>query len=287
MEYRTLGRTGLRVPPIGFGGAPIGIPGYLGRENRDDPGVRARAIAALRRAADLGITYFDTAPGYGDGRSERLMGEALEGRRAGLVLATKFAWPPGADPTQALRASLDRLRTAWVDLLQLHGSVYDEPDAERLLGSGLPEWAAEMRARGLCRHVGITAEGPSGALERLLGSGAFDVLQIAFSVIYQSVCDHQRRPARGVIPLARSLGMGVVTMRSATSGFLPRLLAAEFPECDPARATRLALRFALSTPEVDCALVGMRSVAEVEANAALAADPAARLDVSALHDRYA
>lgn len=284
MQYRTLGRTGLRVSAIGFGGAPIGIPGYLGRGDRDDPGVRAEALAAIRSAVKQGITYFDTAPGYGGGRSEHLIGEALDGLRAQVLVATKFT--VGAEPTDGLCASLERLRTGHVDVLQLHGSVFDDAEAHRVLDSGVLDWAEEMRGKGRCRFIGITAEGPSGGLERLLGSGRFDVLQVAYNVIYQSVCDYQREPA-GVIPLARRLGMGVVTMRTATSGFLPRLLAAEFPGLDPARVARLAIRFVLSTPEVDCALVGMRTVVEVQANAALAADPTARLDLRALHDRFA
>lgn len=144
-----------------------------------------------------------------------------------------------------------------------------------------------MRAEGLCRHVGITAEAPSGALEHLLRSGAFDVLQIAFSVICQSVCDHQRERARGVIPLARSLGMACSPRAARRPASSRACSPPSSPEGDPARAARLALRFVLSTPEVDCALVGMRTVVEAETNAALAADPAARLDVRALHDRFA
>ena len=75
-------------------------------------------------------------------------------------------------------------------------------------------------------------------------------------------------------------------MRSATSGVLQRLLRQEFPELDPDRITRLALRFVLSTPEVDCMLVGMRTEAEVAVNAALAAEGAARCDLRALHDFF-
>ena len=77
MEHRNLGRTGLKVSRIGFGGAPIGLEDYLTKGDRDSPEFRRQAIAALREAAALGINYFDTAPGYGDGRSERLIGAAL------------------------------------------------------------------------------------------------------------------------------------------------------------------------------------------------------------------
>jgi predicted aldo/keto reductase-like oxidoreductase len=96
------------------------------------------------------------------------------------------------------------------------------------------------------------------------------------------------RECRGIGALAERLGMGVVAMRSTTSGFLQRLLAAEFgPDvATPERVTRMAVNFVLSTPEIDVALVGMRSAREVEMNAALADDLAARYDLAALHDRY-
>jgi len=171
MEYRTLGKTGLKVSRIGFGGAPIGIPNYLSPEDRDSEEFRSAAVAAIREAVARGITYFDTAPAYGDGRSERLMGEALEGRRSQVVLATKFAFREGdcrEEYTAALQLSLERLRTDRVDILQLHGGFFDDKLGSRITASGVMDWAEEMRGKGLCRFLGITAEGPSGALERLL-----------------------------------------------------------------------------------------------------------------------
>jgi aryl-alcohol dehydrogenase-like predicted oxidoreductase len=288
MEYRTLGNTALRISAIGFGGAPIGLPGYLGAEDRDGPVFRRQAIEALRRAASLGVNYFDTAPGYGDGRSERVIGEALEDIRETVIIGTKFAYRPGQDDaarTRGLLASLDRLRTDYVDILQLHGSVWDDDGADSFLSSGALEWAESMRSDGLCRFIGLTAEGVSSGLDKLVRCGRFDVLQIAYSVIYQSACDYQRTPA-GVIPLAKSFGMGVLAMRAATSDFLPRLLATAFPSIDQAAVSRLAIQFVLSTPEVDCAIVGMKYGGEVEANVELASDLSTRLDLQALHDRF-
>jgi hypothetical protein len=288
VEYRRLGETGLHVSALGFGGAPIGLQGYLSGEDRDDEGFQARAEQALRRAVELGVNYFDTAPAYGDGRSERFFGRALEPVRDRVVIGTKYFFQPGKSAdgyTEGLRASMDRLRTDRVDVLQLHGGHYTDELADALLADGAVDWACEMKARGLCRFTGITCENPSGGLERLLRTGRFDVLQVAYNLIYQAACDYQREP-RGVIPLAKSLGLGVATMRSTTSGFLQKLLRREFPDIDVGRLTRLAINFVLSTPEVDCCLVGMTRSEEVEANVALADDHAARLDVSELHRRY-
>ena len=285
---RPLGRTGLEVSPLGFGGAPLGIEGYLTADRRDSDAFRERAAAAVTAALDAGITLFDTAPGYGNGRSERLLGELLAPHRDNVVLATKVKVQPGdgpADWQQSLEASLDRLRTGRVDLLQLHGLAWPDDLAAWVLASGALDWLEGVKAQGLARAVGVTAEAPSGGLERLIDSGGFDVLQMAYSVIYQGACDYQRAPF-GVIPRARARGMGIVTMRTATSGVLQRLLAAEFPELDPARITRLAIRFVLSTPEIDSALVGMTTPEEVEANIGLARDPSSRLDLHHIHDFF-
>ncbi|NQT88341.1 aldo/keto reductase [bacterium] len=289
MDYRELGGTGLRVSRLGFGGAPIGIPNYLTREARDTDAFHAAAIAALREAVALGITYFDTAWSYGGGRSERLMGEGLEPFRDRVVLATKYPFRPDPAPeqyTEALGASLERLRTDRIDVLQLHGGTFSDELADTILGSGVLDWADAMKGSGRCRALGITAEGPSGGLERLLRTGRFEVIEIGYNLVYQSTCDHQREPS-GIVPFARALGMGVTTMRPTTCGFLQKLLAAEFPDIDAARLTRLAIRFVLSTPEIDSVCVGMRHEDEVRLNVALAEDAGSYLDLEALHDRFA
>src|SRR5262245_19252843 len=89
MEYRTLGRTGARVSAIGFGGAPAGLSGYLGARAAAAGDAQAEVERAIRRALDLGVTYFDTAPGYGGGISEEVFGRGLGADRARVFLATK------------------------------------------------------------------------------------------------------------------------------------------------------------------------------------------------------
>ncbi len=288
METRVFGRTGTKVSRLGFGGAVIGLPRYIVPADRDDPAVIAEAVRALHRAVDLGVTYFDVAPGYGDGRAERIYGHALEAVRHRIFLATKFwhdaPWSPVA-ATERLRESLDRLRTKTVDALQYHGLGIDDAAEDRIRTDGVLEWLKEQKAAGRCRWTGISAEGPSGALERLLRTGAFDMGLFAYNVIYQSMCDYQREPA-GIIPLARRLGMGVATMRPATSGFLAKLLRTEFPELPADRIARMAIRFVLSTREVDVAVVGMATQAEVEANVELARNADQHYDLKALHHRY-
>ncbi len=113
MRYRTLGRTGLRVSEVGCGGAPIGITNY---NERWDPWAEAETrttIEALRHAVDVGYNYFDTAPSYGKGRSEQLIGEALDGLRSRVYVATKTAWRERTreQVLESVADSLRRLRT--------------------------------------------------------------------------------------------------------------------------------------------------------------------------------
>lgn len=287
LTQRVLGRTGLTISRIGFGGAPIGLSGYLGGGDRQSLEKRDEAIAAICRAFEQGITYFDTAPGYGDGLSESLFGLALAPMRDQVVLATKLRYDPAdteAEREASLAASLKRLETDRVEVLQIHGSQFDDALAESMLASGILEWLGKVRCRGTARAIGITAETPSGGLERLVASGHFDVLQIAYSLIYHGACDYQRAPF-GIIPFARRYGVGITAMRTATSGVLPRLFAQAFPEIPAPRIAEASIEFVLSTPEVDCALVGMRDPREVDLNIALARR-APRFDLAELHNFY-
>jgi aryl-alcohol dehydrogenase-like predicted oxidoreductase len=275
------------VSILGFGGAVVGIKDYLRTSDPSDLSSAERAERAISAAVAAGINYFDTAPGYGAGRSEELIGRAVEPYRDSIYLATKVGVHSGDTPekwTASLESSLERLHTNYVDVLQLHGNTWTDESAEWVLESPTA-WLEEVKAKGLVRSIGITAEAPSGALERMLGTLRFDMLQIAYSVIYQDACDYQREPF-GVIPLAKSLGLGVTTMRTTTSGVFQKLLHSEFPELDSGRLSRLAIKFVLSTREVDCALVGMSEPWEVQQNAELAGDETDRLDLRKLHDFF-
>jgi aryl-alcohol dehydrogenase-like predicted oxidoreductase len=160
---RDLGRSGNEVSEIGFGCWAIGGPFTL--EGRPDGWGMVdddESVAAVRRALELGITFFDTADVYGAGHSERVLGRALAGHRDGVVIATKFGYTfdpdqraiTGQDATpayihRACRASLRRLGTEWIDLYQLH--LGDLPIAQAQEMAGTLE---ELVADGLIRASG-------------------------------------------------------------------------------------------------------------------------------------
>lgn len=261
MRKVRFGRTGMDVTPIGFGGYPLaGVNRARGWDPYGEDGGRV-AVGTIHHALDAGINYVDTAPGYGDGHSERLIGEVMRTRRDECVLATKVAWK-GMDHdavVASVEASLRRLRTDRVDVVQLHGGVFGADDVRHVLVGGPLRGLETLRRRGLVRFLGVTTEEPYSAVE-LIRNGSFDVVQLAYNLIYQGAALH-------ALPEARDRDLGVVTMRTMTSGIFQRLLAGLAPGwLDD--SYRVCLEFVLADSRVHVANVGMRWPEEVDRNVA-------------------
>lgn len=284
MQYRTLGRTGLHVSQIGFGGAVVGIPNYLGAWDPHDPACRQIVTEALHRALDLGLNYLDTAEGYGAGASEEIMGAVIGRRRDECVVATKVSSREPEGIRRSCEASLRRLRTETIDVYQFHGSWYDPQDVAAILDRGGLETMQALQAEGKVRFLGFTAEAPTTEVSQLLQTGAFDVVQLRYNLMYQHACDFVNN--RGVILEAKAKDVGVVVMRPLTSGTFQKLMRTAAPQLDAALVHRLLLNYALSNPYVDVAIVGMRRAAEVDENAAICDDLSGRFDLTELHERF-
>lgn len=283
VESTTFGRTGATVSRLGFGGAPAGLTNYLDTYSPKDSKQRDLVVAAVRRGVELGVTYFDTAAGYGDGASERIFGEALEGRCEGLFLATKVG-PHVENPRASIEHSLENLRVDTLDLVQIHGSSYDDELATRILApGGLLEILEQARDEGLIRFIGFTTENQNGAVDRFIRSGRFDAMQICYNLLFQHPYEATR--PFGAIYDADQANLGVVTMRTLTSGMFQKWMRWVRPDDDFDYSPGL-LQFVLSNPLVDVALVGMRSPEEVEQNVAILQDLGGRIDVDALHKKY-
>jgi hypothetical protein len=286
MQYRILGRTGLRVSEIGVGGAQFGLTDYMGPWDASSQEAQQATTATIHRALELGYNYYDTAPGYGDGRSEDMVGRALEGRRDEVVLATKVSradWGPEA-LRASVEASLRRLRTEVIDIIQFHGGWYPPEDVKRILDQGGLASMQALQDEGKVRFLGFTAEGPSCGVEKLIATGAFDVMQIRYNLLNQHPCDFIND--RGVMLQAEAQEMGLVLMRPMTSGIFQRLMARTFPDLDRLAVGKLLLNYVLSNPYVDVALIGMREPRFVEINNEISNDVASRLNLAALHDRF-
>lgn len=198
MRYVMLGITGLEVSEVGFGGIPI---------------IRlstAEAVTVLRRAYDRGITLFDTANMYLD--SEEKIGLAFDGIRSRVVLATKTIKRDRAGVEADIDLSLRRLRTDYIDLLQIH-QLSLEGDYQAVTGpDGALEAIFRARQAGKIRHVGVTSHSLEMAV-RLVKSGFFSTVQFPFNFI-------ESKPIQELHPAARQAEVGILAMKPFGGGVL-------------------------------------------------------------------
>jgi aryl-alcohol dehydrogenase-like predicted oxidoreductase len=298
MNHRRLGRTGLEVSEIGYGAWGIGGSQWLGAEDRE-------SLAALHRAVDRGVNFFDTALAYGRGHSEQLVGRLVAEREERIVVATKVPpkdqqWPaaPGTDPDEAFPAewirrcterSLANLGLDRVDVQQLH--VWHDEWVGR--GSWL-ETVQALKDEGKIASFGVSINDhqPDNAL-KLIETGVVDTVQVIYNVFDQSHEDE-------LLGVCEREGIGVLARVPFDEGSLTGTVLpdTEFPDGDfrndyfgepgsdrrtqvdervrailddlgigRAELAEVALRYVLSHPAVSTAIPGMRSVRNVERNA--------------------
>jgi uncharacterized protein len=285
MEYVEFGRTGRRVSRIGFGGAVAGLKNYLHEYDPDQDESIKGVHAALEKALELGITYYDTAPGYGNGRSETMFGEVL-GRvdPAKIFLATKLSYGDREHVLRSVGASLKRLQRDTVDLIQIHGNSWSREQAAAILApGGMLEAMEELKKQGVVKYVGFTTEDNNDGMFILMQSGRFDAVQMCYNFIFQ----HGYEPSRpfGSLIEADKHGLGIATMRAPTSGTFQRWIAMVNP-ANTFDYTRALIQFVLSNPLVDVALIGMRSARRVIENVDICNDTSGRIDMAKVHTRY-
>jgi len=205
MERRTLGKTGLEVSRLGLGGFHL-----LEIEQKS-------VKLVVERFLEEGGNYFETAHSYGDGQSEKKLGEILP--KDGIVVATKTGARDAAGAERELVESLKNLQRDHVDILFFH-AVTTPQDWERITAPGGALEAFERaKAEGWISHVGITSHGYPGALLQALKDYPFDLLMTGFNFY-----DRFNFPEieQQVLPLARSRGMGVLAMKALADGYLWR-----------------------------------------------------------------
>ena len=222
MQYRSLGRTGWKVSTVSFGA--WGIGGSWGEV--DD----AESLAALNRAIDLGVNFFDTADVYGDGRSERLLARLRRDRREPIVIATKAgrrlsphtaAGYNAQNLTGFIEDSLRNLATDCLDLVQLHcppTEVYHRPEVFGALD--------DLARAGKIRHYGVSVERVEEALKAIEFPNV-ETVQIIFNCFRQ-------RPAELFFPEARRRNVGILARVPLASGLLSGKLThnSQFAEDD-------------------------------------------------------
>jgi len=315
MKYRELGRTGWKISTVSFGAWAIGSS--WGDVSDDE------SLAALHRALDLGVNFFDTADVYGDGHSERLLAKLRNERREPFFIATKAGrrldpHTSGGYNRKNLRAfvarSLKNLQVETIDLLQLHcppTEVFYRPEVFGVLD--------EMVKEGKLRHYGVSVEKVEDALKAIEYPGVQSV-QIIFNIFRQ-------RPAELFFAQAKKRGVGILARLPLSSGMLSgkMTLQSRFAKNDHRAFNRhgeafdrgetfsgvdynvglqtvnelrrlvprgmtmaqMALRWIQMFPEVTCSIPGAKRPSQVEENA-LAADlpPIPKATMAAIHDIY-
>ena len=231
MNYRILGRTGLRVSVMGFGGIAI---------QRVTP---EEAEAIVNRALDEGINFFDTARGYTD--SEAKLGTALSKRRSEAIIATKSMARSKEGMAADIRKSLATLGVDMIDLYQLH-NVKDKESLEQILApNGALEALKEAQRDGLIKHIGITGHIKEFLLEALK-TGEMSTVQFPFNAVEPDCQD--------LLELAQQTNTGVIVMKPLAGGAI--------------RNANLALRYLLEQ-SVTTVIPGMDTIQQVEENASL------------------
>jgi aryl-alcohol dehydrogenase-like predicted oxidoreductase len=296
IEYRTLGKTGLRVSVLGFGGSEIGYQAVA----------QKTVDKILNTALDAGINVIDTAECYADG--EVLIGKAIARRRSEVVLMTKCGHAPlGSaadraggyaqpdwDPALLARSidrSLKNLRTDHVDVMQFHS-----PPLATLKDGRVIEVLHRARERGQARFVGCSADSDEAVYA--VECGAFDTLQISVSIADQEAIDR-------VLPKAAARGMGVIVKRPIanaawrhgkrppadwyTRPYWDRLqkLDYDFIGRDAEHSVDVALRFTLGTAGVTTAIVGTTRPERIAQNIAHAGSgPLPPVEYDAIRSRW-
>lgn len=227
MEYRILGKTGLKVSEVGFGGIPIL------RLSTDE------AVRVLRHAYDRGVNFYDTANAYKD--SEEKIGKAFRGMRDKVILATKTQKRDAAGAAEHLDNSLRMLQTDYIDIYQLH-QVSQEKDWQAITApGGALETIVRAKEQGKVRHIGVTSHNLAMAV-KLVKTGLFETVQFPFNFI-------ETAAAEELFPVARQLNLGIIAMKPFAGGVIDN--------------ARIAFKFLRQYPDV-VPIPGFETVAGVD-----------------------
>ena len=236
MEYRILGKTGLKISRLGFGGIPI---------QRID----AEATKPLmRQLMEAGINYIDTARGYTV--SESYLGQALEGIREHFVLATKSMSRDKEGMARDIETSLANLRTDYIDLYQIHNPV--PADIEQVMApGGALEALLEAKAAGKIGHIGITLH-TAPLFEKALELPWVETIMFPYNIV--------ETQGEEFIAKCTEKNIGFICMKPLAGGAI--------------EDATLALRFIAANPHVSVVIPGMAAPEEIQQNIAAISDPA-------------
>lgn len=228
MEYITLGKTGLQISRLGFGGIPI---------QRVDAKVTRELMLKM---VDEGLNYIDTARGYTV--SEGYLGEALEGIRDKFVLATKSMSRTKDAMAADIDTSLNNLKTDYIDLYQVHNPTLEQLDTVVAPGGAL-EALLEAKEAGKIRHIGLTAHSTE-VFEKALSYPWVETIMFPYNIV--------ETQGEDLIHRCKEENVGFIAMKPLAGGAI--------------EDATLALRFICANPDVSVVIPGMYDVKEVQQN---------------------
>jgi predicted aldo/keto reductase-like oxidoreductase len=269
MPLRTFGKTGLALPVLAYGSAPL-----MTRENEYygiGSGSYEERLKMVRLGYDKGLRYFDTARIYGD--SEQIFGEALKDVYGEIYLASKVLVGTAAEVRQSVETSLQTLQAARIDSMQLHGPVI-----ERLGYDGCMPFLEELvklRDEGLFTYIGLTGHSRFEEMFKLIDTGSFDTLLIEFGYFHKgyntrhsnrSLANRDRCVAR-----ASELNMGILGMKVMGASIFGHNAVNLVPQFDPEAARKLpsaAIRWVLNDSRIHLLNIGVSVPSDLDANIA-------------------
>jgi predicted aldo/keto reductase-like oxidoreductase len=254
MPMRVLGKTGQKVSVLAFGSGSR----FLAYKEED------KALEAMSKALDLGITYIDTAYGYGNGQSESWVGKLMPARRKDVFLATKINARKGDEAQRIIEGSMRRLNTDHVDLLHIHSLLGPEDLADAEAKGNVLDVVHKMRDQKVARFIGITSHTDPAVLKTALERHDFDCTQMALNAAKAGMAkgvsaygeQHEQSFESLALPVAVRKKMGIIAMKV----FAQEQLKA------PAKDL---IRYSLSLPVTACVL-GMPKLEFIEENIAVA-----------------
>jgi len=269
MPSRVLGKTGVELPILGYGGA--GIPRKWG--NTLSTGDRVKLV---RYAYDRGIRYFDTAISYSYGDSQAIIGQALKDVRDTVFITTKvdfwdvtkpdgrFARVPKGEATRQIEVNLKELQSDYIDAIMIHGTPgVEQMTVEQCMD--VQEELVKARDKGLVRFVGFSAHHYFDKALALIESGGFDLCMLAYGYLprgHSRLFSPRTTELRNAcLAKAHELKMGIVAMKVLGAGML-----GGFGRKELERLPAAAIRYVLQDDRVHILTIGMRHRAEIDAN---------------------
>lgn len=266
MQYTQFGKSGISVSRLGFGCMRFPSNQVDGKKVFDEE----ESIRMIHRAIELGVNYFDTAPGYCDTISENIVGKALRGKRDQVYLSTKYPseTASGDDFERRLETSLRKLDTHYIDFYHMWGISLDK--YEKLIDTpdGPLARAIKMRDSGVIKHISFSFhDEPQNMIEIIKrGQGVFSSVLCQYNLL--------DRANEDAIAFAHEQGLGVTIMGPVGGGRLgaPSKVIQDLLPGKVQSSAEMALRYVMNNPNVNIALSGMSSMEMVEENCAVASN---------------